>query len=171
MAIRPIDRLGFYSQKDFDFDNVLRERYLEQDLHQVIYLYNVNRERSDTDTLYGEAYPNEVILENPIELLGIGKFNEKELKAYLQENSTIVYSELGNVTFDILLSHLKENNIEICIGDFLAYRFDEQNTRFFKVIDDGRTTEHLKYTVAGFKPFYKTIIGVPVDRDEIKTNR
>ena len=61
---------------------------------------------------------------------------------------------------------LDELSIEIEFGDYVAYYETETKVRYYSVANDGRVTSDLKHTYGGYKPFYRTFVAVPVNRNE-----
>lgn len=167
MDARPIQRMeSLYSERDFNLYNDCLKQYLEM-TNDHIYYYRVNRDASDVDDLYGEGQASEVILEAPIELLGVFRYiGEQEQKTYL-ENSTLAYDEDANVEVDLLKSCVDELNIQICKGDFFAYRLDETCPIFYEIYQDGSNLNSANNKLNGYKPNSITIKGKPVDGNTI----
>lgn len=65
----PINRNNlFYSESDFQYETELGKAYLEQDMNQTIILYEVDLNKTNLDSIYGETKPNQVIFKAPVEL-------------------------------------------------------------------------------------------------------
>ena len=163
MSNRPIKRNKYITDKEIDLYNDYGKELIEGEMMQSVYYYKVNVEKTSTDDLYGEVSSNSIILENPIQIEGIIEFDEPSQENFL-ENNTMGYMETGNMIAKFYLSTLKENGITFCLGDFIAYRFDDNATRFFQITQDGRNTDHIKYTFLGRRPYYTDIIATVIDK-------
>ena len=98
-------------------------------------------------------------------------------KAFLQivapENKFIGTSKIeqlepGNARISVYQSHLDELEIDIEYGDYIGYYETETLVRYYTVNNDGRVVSDNKHTYGGVKPFYRTMIGVPVNQDEFR---
>lgn len=165
---RQIKRNSYLSEKELVFYTNIGKDFVENNLGQTVYYYKVNREASDVDTLYGETSGEELILENPIQIQGVIDFEEATQKSY-NENNTLQYMESGNMIAGFYIEHLKECDVEFCLGDFIAYRFSEELTKFYQISQDGRSIENNKYMFGGRRPYYIEIIATPVDNDKLQT--
>ena len=163
---RPIKRNKFLSEKELKMFTEIGKDFLEGDLGQDVYYYKVDLSSTQIDDLYGESYADDIVFENPIQLFGRIQFGDSEQKSY-DEKNTIQYIEIGNMLAHFYDAHLKEQGVTFCIGDYLAYRFSEDNVRFYQITNDGRDNESLKFTFGGRRPYYTSIIATPVDRDKI----
>ena len=65
----PISRNNlFYSEADFQYEMEIGKNYLEQDMNQTIILYEVDLQKTNRDSIYGETKPNQIIFKAPVEL-------------------------------------------------------------------------------------------------------
>ena len=65
----PINRNQmFFSKSDFEFEIELARDYLEQDMNQTIILYEVDLQKTNRDSIYGETKPNQIVFRPPVEL-------------------------------------------------------------------------------------------------------
>lgn len=65
----PINRNNlFYSESDLQYEMEIGKNYLEQDMNQTIILYEVDLQKTNTDAIYGETKPNQIIFKPPVEL-------------------------------------------------------------------------------------------------------
>ena len=163
----PITRLGkFFSGEDFELDIGMGQEWLEGDMNFTVVLYRINRYRTKTDNVYGE------VLEDGIQFLP-----PVELKVYLQVaapsnkfygNSKVEIQEPGNLKFSVYLKQLEELQVEIFMGDYIAYYESEDRVRYYVVSDDGYVRSDNKHTYGGYKPFYRTITATWVSENEFK---
>lgn len=163
----PITRLGkFFGGEDFELDIDMGEEWLEGDMNFTVILYRVDRYKTKTDDVYGEVVEDGVKFLPPVELKGrvaiVAPTNQK------LGNTKLRQEEPGNMTFSIYKKQLEEMQVDILLGDYLAYYESENTVRYYSVVDDGRVVSDLKHTYGGYKPFYRTIIAAPVSQNEFK---
>jgi hypothetical protein len=64
----PITRLSkFFSNEDFDLQIQIGQEYLHGDLNMKLVLFRVDRQKTDTDGVYGEVGLDEIKYFPPIE--------------------------------------------------------------------------------------------------------
>lgn len=163
----PITRLSkFFSQDDFDFNIQLGQEYLHGDLNMKFALYRVDRQRTDTDSVYAEVGKDEVKYLPPIEVYGLVQIAEAKNDSY--KSGLVRRIEPGNLTIRIYLQHLDELKIDIRYGDFIGYPESEDRLRFYQVVNDGRIQADNKHKMFGYKPHYVTIECAPVQESEFR---
>lgn len=163
----PITRIGkFFGAEDYSLDISMGEEWLYGDMNFTLVLYRVDRQKTKTDDVYGEALTD-----------GIKFFPPVEIKAYVQiltpENkflgsSKINQSEPGNMKFSVYQKQLDELGIDIDYGDYIGYYESEDRVRYYEVSNDGRINSDNRHTYGGYKPFYKTYIASPVTDNEFR---
>jgi len=163
----PITRLGkFFGAEDYSLDVDMGMEWLHGDMNFTVILYRVDRYKTKTDDVYGEVVEDGIKFLPPIELKGYVKIvaptNQK------LGNSKLRQEEPGNMTFSIYQKELDQMNVDILLGDYLAYYETESRVRYYSVADDGRVVSDLKHTYAGYKPFYRTILATPVSQNDFK---
>lgn len=165
------DRIDkFFDENEYDLEVRMAYEYLS-DLNQKIYLYAVNIDDGNVDDLYHEALANEIVLEAPIELYASVEILDPVNKAYNDDN-TLRINELGNMLAHVLIPELKFKSCNPKYGDYLVYMVDDGlNAPFplvFQVANDGnRNYENIR-SWGGYKSHFKTLIGTPVDKNELK---
>lgn len=163
----PITRLSkFFSQDDFDFNIQLGQEYLHGDLNMKFALYRVDRQRTDTDSVYAEVGKDEVKYLPPVEVYGLVQIAEAKNDSY--KGGLVRRIEPGNLTIRIYLQHLDELKIDIRYGDFIGYPESEERLRFYQVVNDGRIQADNKHKMFGYKPHYVTIECAPVQESEFR---
>ena len=163
----PITRLGkFFSQSDFDLNVQMGEEYLHGDLNMKLVLYQVDRDRTDIDDVYGEVGKDEIKYFPPVEFNALVKIEEPKNMAY--QSGVVRYNEPGNLTFSVYLTHLKELGIDVRYGDYIGYADTEEKLRFYTVINDGKVTSDGKHKMFGYKPHYRTIVCSPAQETEFR---
>jgi len=163
----PISRIGkFFGEEDYNLELSFGEEYLYGDMNFTLVLYRVDRYRSTTDDVYGEASVDGIKFLPPVEFKGLVQVMAPENK-YLG-NSKIEQFEAGNLRVSVYQRHLEELEIDINYGDYIGYYETEDRIRYYVVNNDGRITSDNKHTYAGYKPFYKTIMASPVTDNEFR---
>jgi hypothetical protein len=163
----PITRLSkFFSQEDFDINIQMGQEYLHGDLNMKFVLYRVDREKTDTDSIYAEVGKDEIKFFPPVEVNGLVQITEAKNSSY--KNGVMRYIEPGNLTIKIYLSHLTELGVSIRYGDFVGYAESEEKLRFYQVVDDGRIQADNKHKMFGYKPHYLTLVCAPVQETEFR---
>jgi hypothetical protein len=102
----------------------------------------------------------------PIELNGYVKIVAPTNK--LLGGSKVKQQEPGNMTFSIYQKTLDELQVNILMGDYLAYYETEDKVRYYTVIDDGLVVSDLKHTYGGYKPYYRTITSTWISENEFR---
>jgi hypothetical protein len=163
----PITRLNkFFSETDFFLDISMGEEWLHGDMNFTVVLYRVDKQKTNTDDVYGEALSDGIQFLTPIELKGYVKIEAPANSDYA--NSKLSQIEPGNMNFSIYQSYLDQLSIEISLGDYIGYYETEDTVRYYTVVNDGRITSDNKHTYGGYKKFYRTIIATPSTNNEFK---
>ena len=163
----PITRLNkFFSEEDFNLDISMGEEWLHGDMNFTVVLYRVDKQKTNTDDVYGEALSDGIQFLTPIELKGYVKIEAPANSDYA--NSKLSQIEPGNMNFSIYQSYLDQLAIEISLGDYIGYYETEDTARYYTVVNDGRITSDNKHTYGGYKKFYRTIIATPSTNNEFK---
>jgi hypothetical protein len=163
----PITRLSkFFSQDDFNINIQMGQEYLHGDLNMKLVLYRVDRQNTVTDEIYAEVGKDQVKYLPPIEFNALVKIDEPKNSSY--KNGLNRYSEPGNLTLSVYITHLEELKIDIRYGDFIGYSDSEERLRYYTVSNDGRVTSDNKHKMFGFKPHYRTITCVPAQESEFR---
>lgn len=166
MTNKPINRLNkFFSEQEFQFEIELGLEYLQGDLNTTVILFAVDKAKTQVDDLYGEAYASEITIKPPIEIPAYIHFQETENKSY-NDNGTLRFEEYGNLKISFYLKTLKDLNIDVCYGDFIGYRADEETIIYFEVSDDNQKHFNNSKTFGMYKPYYKTVLCVPTDKSQ-----
>jgi hypothetical protein len=163
----PINRVNkFFSAEDFNLEVELGREYIEGDINMTVILYQVDREASASDDIYGEAGKDDIRFKVPVELSVIVSFKEPENKTYNQNTGSLRYLQDGQLVFGVYDSQLKELDAEITYGDYIGYPVSETEIRYFSVSNDGSKNYDNVHTILGFKGAFKTIVCAPVDESE-----
>jgi len=163
----PITRLGkFFGGEDFALDVNIGREWLEGDMNFTLILYKVDRQKTNTDDVYGEAVKDGIKFQPPVEFKGYVKIMSPENKNL--GTSKLDQTEPGNLQVSVYQSHLAELGIDIDFGDYIAYYETETRVRYYTVNNDGRVVSDNKHTYGGYKPFYRTIIASIVTENEFR---
>lgn len=163
----PITRLGkFFGGEDYALDIGMGEEWLIGDMNFTVILYRVDRNKTKTDDVYGEALQDGVQFLAPIELKGYVQVSAPTNK-YLG-NSRIEQQEPGNMRFSIYQKTLEDMGVEIYTGDYLGYYETESKVRYYVVSDAGIVVSDNKHTYGGYKPFYRTVVATFVSENEFR---
>lgn len=159
------DRLDlFFGTDDFDQEIEYGMEYYENDTRFRITLHRVDVINSKTHKLYGQAKPGEKQFLPAVELnvwvnfSGENTYNKKEMG--LKTN------HIESFLFNVYDKELDKHGIELRRGDFFAYHHGDR-LRYYE-IDKVSYVNEQSQTMAGQKPYFKRVTGVPVKEDIIK---
>lgn len=163
----PITRLGkFFGGEDYDLEISMGTEWLVGDMNFTVILYRIDRQKTKTDDVYGEALEDGIQYMAPVELKGLVQVMAPSTKTV--GSSKIEISEPGNMKFSIYQKTLNDLDVEIFQGDYLGYYESEDRVRYYVVSDDGYVKSDNRHTYGGYKPFYRTIIATYVSENEFK---
>ena len=163
----PITRLGkFFGGEDFALDIGMGEEWLEGDLNFTLVLYKVDRNKTKSDDVYGEALQDGIQFLPPVEFKGYVQILAPTNQ--MLGRSRINQSEPGNLRVSVYQQTLDDLQISIDFGDYIGYYETENRVRYYSVVDDGRVNSDNKHTYGGYKPFYRTVIATPVTANEFR---
>jgi len=161
----PITRLNkFFSEQDFDLDISMGEEWLVGDMNFTLVLYRVDRQRTNNDDVYGEALEDTIQYLPPVEFRGYVQIEAPTNADY--GSSKLSQTEPGNIKIGVYQNELDNLGVEIAYGDYIGYYETESKVRYYSVVNDGRVVSDNKHTYGGYKPFYRSIIGAPVNNNE-----
>ncbi len=161
----PITRLGkFFGGEDYSLDLDMGQEWLEGDMNFTVVLYRIDRYKTKTDDVYGEALEQGIQFLAPVEIKGYVQIVAPTNQRVGQ--SKVELEEPGNMRFSVYQRYLDELQVDIAFGDYLGYYETESRVRYYVVSDDGRVVSDNKHTYGGYKPFYRTIKASPVSRNE-----
>lgn len=163
----PITRLGrFFGGEDYSLDIDMGQEWLEGDMNFTVVLYRVDRYKTKTDDVYGEAVSDGIQFLAPVELKGYVQILAPTNQ--MIGRSKVELDEPGNMKFSIYQKYLDDLQVDIAFGDYLGYYETESKVRYYSVSDDGRVVSDNKHTYGGYRPFYRTIIATPVNVNEFR---
>ena len=163
----PITRLNkFFSAEDFNLDISMGEEWLHGDMNFTLVLYRVDRQRTNKDDVYGETLEDGIQFMPPVEFKGYVQVESPENKDL--GDSKLSQMESGNIKVGVYQNQLDMLSIDISYGDYIGYYETETRVRYYTVVNDGRVNSDNKHTYGGYKKFYRSIVGAPVNENEFK---
>lgn len=163
----PITRLGkFFGESDYNLEISLGEEWLIGDMNFTCVLYRIDRYKTKTDDVYGEALEDGIKFLPPVEFNGYVQITAPENK--LMGSTRIDQMEPGNIKVSVYQKTLDDLEIDISFGDYIGYYESETVVRYYTVNNDGRVVSDNKHTYGGYKPFYRTISASPVGPNEFR---
>lgn len=163
----PITRLGkFFGESDYNLEISLGEEWLIGDMNFTCVLYRIDRYKTKTDDVYGEALEDGIKFLPPVEFNGYVQITAPENK--LMGSTRIDQMEPGNIKVSVYQKTLDDLEIDISFGDYIGYYESETVVRYYTVNNDGRVVSDNKHSYGGYKPFYRTISASPVGPNEFR---
>lgn len=165
--LTPINRNDlFYSQEDFNYETDLVMGYMEEDVNQTVIVYEVDRDKTNLDSVYKENKDGKIRFKPPKEIPCFYEIKDAEIKSYDNKTSTGVYTLNGGLTVYILDKVLKKYGCDIKRGDYLGILIDTDRMVYYSVVNDGKINTANNLYVGAFKPAYRVVIGAVVDENE-----
>ena len=163
----PITRIGrFFGSEDYNLEIEMGSEWLSGDMNFTLVVYRVDKTKTKTDDVYGEALTDGIKFKPPVEVNAYVQILAPENKNL--GTSKINQMEPGNLRFSVYQKQLEDLSIEINYGDYIGYYESETKVRYYVVNNDGRVNSDNKHTYGGYKPFYKTYVASPVSNDEFR---
>jgi hypothetical protein len=161
----PITRLNkFFGGEDYDLDISMGREWLNGDMNFTLVLYSVDEARTKKDDVYGEVTSDGIQYRPPVEFKAYVKIEEAQNNFI--NGSRILQNEPGNMTFSVYNKELEELKINIKLGDYIGYWINENEMRFYSVIDAATPDYDNKHTYGGYKSFYYSYTATPVTATE-----
>ena len=165
----PINRINkFFSEEDFNLEVSFGREAIEGDGNFVVILYRVDRERTESDDLYGEAVKDGIKFFPPVELRVIPIIDAPENKVYNSGAGSLRHLEDGKLTFGIYEAQLAELDVELSYGDYIGYAVNETEVRYFTVVNDGVKNYDNAHTIMGYKGAFRTVVCSQTDENEFR---
>jgi hypothetical protein len=157
----------FYSENDYNFETQIGLDYISQDMNQSVFVFQVDRDKTEVLDLYGESVgENSISYKEPVEINVVFKLDAATNKSYDKSQNLARYLQVGNLTFHVYEKTLKDNKIDISYGDYIGIQITPDQMEYFVVTNDGRVNFDNKHMMYGFKSFYRTILCSTVDKSE-----
>jgi hypothetical protein len=146
----------------------MAREFVEGDLDFKVVLFQVDRLKSDTDDVWGEADAEEIKFKPPKEINVRPIVGEPGQSTYADGFGQVL--EYGDFNFTVFTDHLEELGVDIRYGDYIGYSDREDNIKYFTVANDGRINSDNAHTRLGYKGYYRSIMCVNADVDEFNPN-
>lgn len=147
----------FYSEKDFDYETDLVERYIEEDLNQSVVVYEVDRTKTNINSIYKEATKGNIRYKAPRELPCMYKIEDSEIKSFDNKSATGVYVQDGNLVIYCLVRTMEKYRVSIKRGDYIGVQIDTNRMKYYTVVNDGKVNSSNTHMIGGYKPAWRTI--------------
>lgn len=165
----PITRNNkFFGFEDFRLETEMGREAIEGDGNFVVILYRVDKENTQSDSIYNEAETDGIAFFPPVELRVIPTLAEASNKAYNQSSGSLRYLEDGQLSFGIYEDQLTELETDVSYGDYIGYAVTETDVRYYVVVNDGRKNYDNKHTIMGYKGAFRTVLCAPADPNEFR---
>lgn len=164
--LNPITRNNkFYSEEDFQYELDLIEEYLEEDLNQVVIVYEVDRKKTNVNSIYKEATQN-IRFKPPKELPCMYEIQDSALKSFDNVSNNAVYAVSGNLTIHVPVFMFEKYKCDIKRGDYIGVQIDTNRMFYFSVTDDGKVNTSNKNYIGSYKTAWRVIQAAPVTENE-----
>ena len=147
----------FYSEKDYDYETDLVERYIEEDLNQSVVVYEVDRKKTNVNAVYKEASKGNIRYKAPRELPCMYEIKDAEIKSFDGKSSNGVYTQDGNLVIYALTRTIEKYGVDIKRGDYIGVQIDMNRMKYYTVVNDGKVNSANTHMMGGYKPAWRTI--------------
>jgi len=141
---------------------------IEDDGNFTVILYRVDRNLTTKDSLYGESFVDGIRFLPPIELRVVPIIAQAENKAYNSGSGSLRYLQDGQLTFGIYDAQLDELAVDLSFGDYIGYAVNENEVRYYSVVNDGKKNYDNAHTILGYKGAFRTVLCAPIDYNEFR---
>ena len=163
---REENRYGLFMNEDsFNLEVSYGRHYIENDVVFKFLLYRVNVIETKSHKLYGQAKSKDKKFFTPVELSAMIDVGEGEQSYYGNNEGGISREDTGSIEIGVYLDELKEKKTEVNRGDLIAWNQSGEKTRYYEVENAQNVTDQTTNTIAGMRPYYKLITGIPVKED------
>ncbi len=129
------------------------------------FLYKIDKEKTVSSSNLNNLNDKQVFYHDPVEILAIVDIEKTSNTSYTEKNKAR-YEEYGNITLNVLEKTLKDLNVFIEYGDYVAIEYNSSFI-FYSVINNDKKNISLDKSFAGMAPFFKSIECTPIDQNEI----
>ncbi len=147
----------FYSEEDFFYETDLVERYIEEDLNQSVVLYEVDRGKTNVNSIYKEASNGNIRYKAPKEIPCMYEIKDSEIKSFDSQTSNGVYTQDGNLNIFVLVKTLEKYKADIKRGDYIGVQIDLNRMKYYTVVNDGKVNTANTHMIGGYKPAWRSI--------------
>ena len=159
--LTPVTRNNkFYSEEDFQYELSLIEEYIEEDLNQVVIVYEIDRAKTNINTTYNES-KEPIRYKAPRELPCMFEIKESETKSYDGQTNNGVYAISGNLTINVPNFMFEKYNCHIRRGDYIGVPIETGKMAYFVVTNDGKINYSNDHYVGAYRTAWTTISCTP----------
>lgn len=159
-------RYGLFMNEDsFDLDVMYGEHYLETDVNYFILLHKVNIIESKSHDLYGQAKSKDKSFFPAVKLNAMINVDDNQNTYYGDGQGGISRDDTGEIRVSIYLNELERKQINVDRGDIIEWNQSGERARYYEIQSAQNVVDSTSQTIAGFKSYWKQIIGVPVKSD------
>jgi hypothetical protein len=163
---REENRYGlFMNENSFNLEIMYGRNYLHNDVIHEIKIHRINVIESKSHKLYGQAKAKDKKFMPPVRVNAMITVENQEQTNYGDGQGGIARDDTGKLEFGIYLQELEEKQLEINRGDIIEYNMSGERARYYEIENAQNVNDVTSQTIAGFKPYYKLITGVPVKED------
>lgn len=157
----------FMDEESFDLDIMYGEHYLETDVNYFVSIHKVNIIETKSHDLYGQSKAKDKKYLPPVKINVMINIDEKDGEYYAGGEGGISRDDTGELRIGVYLNELDRKKLEIDRGDIIEYNQSGERPRFYEVDSAQNVIDSTQQTIAGFKPYWKKIVGIPVKEDII----
>ena len=135
----------------------------------TFFLYKVDKSKTyHTDNLK-DLKPYQIFYHDPVEVLSIVEIDDSKNTTYT-DNNKARYEEYGNIKLHVLEKTLKDLNVVLEFGDYVAINRNNSYI-YYSIIDNDKKNISLNKSFAGYESIFKSIECTPIDQNEISLQR
>lgn len=163
---REENRYGlFMSENSFNLEIMYGRNYIKNDVVHEIKIHKINVIESKTHKLYGQAKAKDKKFMPPVRINAMITVENQEQTYYGEGQGGITRDDTGKLEFGVYMQELEEKKLEIDRGDIIEYNMSGERARYYEIENAQNVSDVTSQTIAGFKPYYKLITGVPIKED------
>ncbi len=152
----------FYDEIDFQYETEMFEGYIEEDVNQVVVLYEVDRTKTNVNSVYNEASNGQIRYKPPREIPCVYDLGNAQIRSFDGKSSNGIYTQDGNLTIHVLVRTLEKYGCEIRRGDYIGVMIESNRMKYFTVINDGKVNTATNQMIGLYKPAWRVIDCTPV---------
>lgn len=147
----------FYSEEDFLLESEMVEGYIEEDLNQSVVVYEVDRKKTNVNSVYKEAASGGIRYKAPREIPCMYEIKDAETKSFDSKSSNGVYTQDGNLVIYVLVRTLEKYMVDIKRGDYIGVQIDTNRMKYYTVVNDGKVNSSNTHLIGAYKPAWRTV--------------
>ena len=156
---------GILSERELKYIEEVSEEYIKMVLNHTAHIYKVDKQKTPSPEGFVESDGSELFFNDPIELPCVIKIESQTNEAYA--DSVARYEEYGNITIFVYEKTLKDLNLFIDYGDYVAIEVKDKFI-FFTVVNNDVKNISFDKSFGGYMPLFKAIECAPTNQNEIE---